>query len=328
MNAREYCFTQGIFPSVRLSVPVISVGNLTMGGTGKTPMVKYIARLLQDQGYSPAIISRGYGGATKERINIVSDGSNLLLDADYVGDEPRMLAESLSGVQVLTGVVRRLPAAHAVEMGADVVILDDGFQHLAINRNLDLVLFNGDTLAGNSRVFPGGDLREPVKALNRCHGFVITQVTKNNRERVEKFADLLRKKFSDTPVFFNGYEVTHLIQLSMDGHRKNVGIDTLDSHKCFAFCGIASPERFKDTFDSLGISCVDFQKLPDHHGYHNHEIQKLIRCATRASATCLLCTEKDLVKLAQYSFPLPLFALGMEIKPDRFLKDFILAHLP
>ena len=158
MRVRESWYQKGILNSVSFDVPVISIGNLTMGGTGKTPTVKYLAGLLQERGYRPAIISRGYGGATNERVNIVSDGNAILLDADYVGDEPRMLAEALPDVFVLTGVVRKLPAARAVEMGADVLILDDGFQHLAIQRDVDLVLFHADTLAGNSRVFPGGNV--------------------------------------------------------------------------------------------------------------------------------------------------------------------------
>ena len=114
MRVRERWYQKGIFRSSSFKVPVISIGNLTLGGTGKTPMVKYLAGLLQERGYQPAIISRGYGGATKERVNIVSDGKDILLDAAYVGDEPRMLAEALPGVFVLTGVVRKLPAARAV----------------------------------------------------------------------------------------------------------------------------------------------------------------------------------------------------------------------
>ena len=144
MRLREKLYQKNIFKSTAFDVPVISVGNLTLGGTGKTPMVQFLARLLLDNGFRPAIISRGYGGATKERINIVSDGKEIFLDASYVGDEPRMLAESLPGVPVLTGIVRKLPAAEAVRMGANVLLLDDGFQHMAIRRDLDIVLFNTD----------------------------------------------------------------------------------------------------------------------------------------------------------------------------------------
>jgi len=327
MGIRERCYQRGIFRSVSFGVPVLSVGNLTMGGTSKTPMAQYLARHLQGNGYRPAIISRGYGGATKERVNIVSDGTNVLLDAAYVGDEPRMLAETLPGVLVLTGVVRKLPAARAVEMGADVLILDDGFQHLAIHRDLDLVLFNADTLAGNSRVFPGGDLREPVKALHRCDAFVLTGRTDVNRERAKKFTKLLQEKFPLKPVFTNGYRAIGLVTADNAGNRREIDFDVLAEHKCFAFCGIAQPESFKQTLDGLALGIVGFESLADHHIYRAAEVRQLIRRAKQASATCLLCTEKDLVKLRGFDLGFPLYALSRALEPEQVLTDFIVAKL-
>lgn len=328
MRVRERWYQKGIFRSSSFEVPVISIGNLTMGGTGKTPMVKYLAHLLQEQGFQPAIISRGYGGATRERINIVSNGNDLLLDAAYVGDEPRMLAESLPGVFVLTGVIRKLPAARAVEMGADILLLDDGFQHLAIHRDLDLVLFNAGSLAGNSRVFPGGDLREPVKALHRCHGFILTGTNDHNTERAGKFAELLQEKFPGRPVFNSTYRVTGLVRQEKEGRRVRVGRDDLDEQRCYAFCGIARPESFRQTLEEFAIEPVGFQALADHHSYHKKEVRQLLNRAKKMAATCLLCTEKDLVKLRDFNLGLPLYALTMEVDPDPALKQFVLSHVP
>ncbi len=327
MCVRERWYQKGIFNSTSFEVPVISIGNLTMGGTGKTPMVKYLTGLLQDRGYQPAIISRGYGGATKERVNIVSDGKAVLLDAAYVGDEPRMLAEALPGVFVLTGVVRKLPAARAVEMGADILILDDGFQHLAIRRDLDLVLFNADTLAGNSRVFPGGDLREPVKALHRCHSFVLTGTDEHNRERAGKFAELLQERFPDRPVFSSRYRVAGLVMQGKDGSKVQVKRDILNEQRCYAFCGIARPESFSNTLEQLGLEPVAFQVLADHHAYHEKEVQQLISRAAKEAATCFLCTEKDLVKLRAFDLGLPLYAVSMEVDSEPALGRFVLNHL-
>jgi len=327
MRVRERWYQKGIFRSTSFEVPVISIGNLTMGGTGKTPMVKYLAHLLQEQGFQPAIISRGYGGATRERVNIVSNGKDLLLDAAYVGDEPRMLAESLPGVFVLTGVIRKLPAARAVEMGADVLLLDDGFQHLAINRNLDLVLFNADYLAGNSRVFPGGDLREPVKALNRCHGFILTGTNDHNTERAGKFAELLQEKFPGRPVFNSRYRVAGLVRQEKGGGRVEVDREVLDEQRCYGFCGIARPESFRQTLEEFAIEPVGFQALADHHSYHNKEVRQLLNRAEKKSADCLLCTEKDLGKLCNHTLGLPLYALTMEVDPDPALKQFVLPHV-
>jgi len=324
MRLRERCYVKGVFRSVSFDVPVISIGNLTMGGTGKTPMVQYIAAMLQEHGYQPAIISRGYGGATKERVNIVSDGREILLDASYVGDEPRMLAEALPGVFVLTGVVRKLPAARAVQMGADILILDDGFQHLAIRRDLDLVLFNADCLAGNSRVFPGGDLREPVKALQRCHAFILTGTNDSNRERAGKFADLLQEKFPPRPVFQGRYQFSGLKVEKKDGSMALLQRDIIDEQRCFAFCGIARPESFRQTLARLGVEPVGFQALPDHHVYHEKQVRQLVKLAKKEMASCFLCTEKDMVKLHAFDLGLPLYAITIRVDSDPALDSFIL----
>jgi tetraacyldisaccharide 4'-kinase len=323
MTIRERCYCRGILKSAALDVPVISIGNLTMGGTGKTPLVRYLAALLQEQGLQPSIISRGYGGATRERVNIVSDGKEVLLDASYVGDEPRMLAESLPGVFVLTGIVRKLPAAQAVAMGADVLLLDDGFQHLALRRDLDLVLFNSDELAGNSRVFPGGDLREPVKALHRCDAFIMTGTTEQNRERANKFADLLREKFPGKPVIFSSNRVSGFVQQQADGTRVTVQQAELDNNYCFAFCGIGRPDGFRQTIAGLGLEPVAFMALADHHAYQKKIIKQLRSEAEKAGAACFLCTEKDLVKLQGFDLGLPLYAICMEAVPDPDLAEFI-----
>lgn len=325
MRLREQFYVNGVLASTAFDVPVISVGNLMLGGTGKTPLVQHIARLLQQHGFHPAVISRGYGGATKERINIVSDGSNVLLDAAYVGDEPRMLAETLPGIPVLTGVVRKLPAAQAVEMGADVLLLDDGFQHLAIRRDLDLVLFSADELAGNSRVFPGGDLREPVRALYRTHAVVLTGTDEGNIEQAVRFKNLLQEKFPGRPVFFSGSRATGLVRQEMDGTRTTVQQNNLAGHRCFAFCGIARPESFQKTLKQLAIEPVAFTALPDHHTYKERAVRELVQAAEQVGADCLLCTEKDLVKLRGFALKLPtLYGVIMQAAPESSLDKLVL----
>lgn len=326
MRLREHLYRKGTFKSARFNVPVISVGNLTLGGTGKTPMVQYLARLLQENGRRPAIISRGYGGATKERVNIVSDGKEIFLNADYVGDEPRMLAETLPGVPVLTGIVRKLPAAEAVNMGADILLLDDGFQHIAIRRDLDIVLFNTDKLAGNSRVFPGGDLREPINALNRCHVFVLTGTDEQNQERAENFKAVLKKKFSDKPVFFSRNRPAGLILQTTDGEKIPVQPEELADQQCFAFCGIARPEGFSRTLEKLNITPTALRALPDHFSYAAGTVRRLIAEARQAGASCFLCTEKDLVKLRNIDLKLPLYGVVTEAVPDAALNQLILQH--
>jgi tetraacyldisaccharide 4'-kinase len=326
MRLRETCYRQGFFKSHRLNVPVISVGNLTLGGTGKTPMVHYLARLLQANGLRPAVISRGYGGAAKGKVNLVSNGAELLLDAESAGDEPRFLAETLPGIPVLTGIVRRLPAQRAIEMGADVLLLDDGFQHMQIVRAVNLVLFSTDRLAGNSRVFPGGDLREPVAALNRATGFVLTGVHEVNKERAEQFANLLQDKFPQIPVALTGYQIEAPVQLSEGGMIETVDVDLVTKGRCFGFCGIAHPQSFLSILERYRLDLAGFYPLRDHQRYSSAVIGEILAKAHHAGADFLVTTEKDLVKLARYAadLPLPLFGLRMQMTTDEHFSERIL----
>lgn len=327
MRIREDLYRRGILKSYNLAAPVISVGNLTLGGTGKTPMVQYLARLLQNHGYRPAVISRGYGGRAQGRVNLVSDGSRLLLDAELAGDEPRFLAETLPDVPVLTGIVRRLPAQKALEIGANVLLLDDGFQHMQIVRDVNLVLFNADRLAGNSRVFPGGELREPVAALRRATGFLLTGVNEENRERAGRFADLLRSRFAEIPVSLAEYCPNALIRVTVDGSIDTGATDILASRRCFAFCGIAQPELFRQTLERQGLQLVGFHPLADHQRYSSSVLDGLLSRARRAEADVLVTTEKDLVKLAAWTVEvsMPLFALRMQVEAEKHFDRGILA---
>lgn len=323
MRCRELCYRSGLLPSTRLQVPVISVGNLTLGGTGKTPVVQAIARMLQEKGLKPAVISRGYRGGATGRVNIVSNGSQLLLEADDAGDEPRLLAETLPGVPVLTGRKRKYPARAALELGADILLLDDGFQHLGLTRTVDLVLFNADSLAGNSRVFPGGDLREPVKALNRCSAFVITNTCDRNRDRAGRFKDLLRSHFPNHPVFLAEYGAENILLYKGDGQFEQKEMDTLEHLSLFAFAGIARPEAFVQTLTDLGLSVSGYKALADHQAYSDAALADLLLSAGQSGATALITTEKDMVKLKKYDGSLPLYVLRMGARFDSDFTDFL-----
>lgn len=324
MRFRESCYMHGVFRTTRFPVPVISVGNLTLGGTGKTPMVQCLARLLQEAGFRPAAISRGYGGATREPVNVVSNGEEVLLPAAFVGDEPRLLAETLPGVSVLTGIIRKLPAAQAIEMGADVLLLDDGFQHMAVGRDLDLVLFSADYLAGNSRIFPGGDLREPVSALNRCSCFVLTGVNEANEERSLRFADLLKKRFPGKKVYMSRSTTVGYVR-----RRDEDGFILLDEQppeldRAFALSGIARPESFRATVEQCGVAPVDFLVLQDHHTYTEADIRRISDLVGKSRARCIVTTEKDMVKLGNSDFGVPVYGIRVEVKIPSQLHDLVL----
>ncbi len=325
MKLRESFYLRDIKKRYQLDVPVISVGNLTMGGTGKTPVVAMLAASLLQRGFKPAIISRGYGGAADKKVNVVSDGNTLLMDVTAAGDEPCFLAATLPGVPILTGIVRILPCRHAIEkMGCDVLILDDGFQHMSVKRDLDLVLFSAAKLAGNSRVFPGGDLREPVSALKRCNAFVITGITDSLQERTEKFTQLLYDKFPDKPVFFTSYQAIGTSTLS------NQSVQNLEElpSPLFGFCGIAHPELFQQSLQKHNIPITDFMPLKDHQRFTPALIEKISQHAKQCNAKGLITTEKDLVKLPPDSFDLPCFSLKMEVKAEKDFKTYIEEMIP
>ncbi|OEU48046.1 MAG: tetraacyldisaccharide 4'-kinase [Desulfobulbaceae bacterium S3730MH12] len=321
MSTRAAFYKKSIFKRHTLPVPVISIGNLTMGGSGKTPMVLSLARMLKQAGYYPAIISRGYGGKANKKSNTVSTGKKILLSQKEAGDEPFMLAKILEGVPVITGKSRIHPCKQAIEShDADILLLDDGFQHLAINRDIDIVLFNATTLAGNSRVFPGGVLREPVSALKRCHAFMLTGVTGSNRERADQFSILLKKKFPEKPLFFSkifGYEVWAADEKESVGGFSDLG-------RTSGFCAIANPIRFQDSMEMNGIDLVQFSPFEDHRKYDQRLMDRLCNEAKGAGAQSLLTTEKDFVKIDHLKRTLPLYVLKVKQKEDKEFAEYIL----
>ncbi|WP_035273420.1 tetraacyldisaccharide 4'-kinase [Desulfogranum japonicum] len=321
MLLRERCYRKGIFSTYRPSVPVISIGNLTLGGTGKTPMVEHVAQLLQKSGLQPAIVSRGYGGRSKEAVNLVSDGKNIELDALTAGDEPRLLAEKLPGVFVLTGAVRKLPIQRAVEMGAGVIVLDDGFQHLAVQRDLNIVLFNSDFLAGNSRVFPGGHLREPVSSLKRADTFVLTDVREDNRERAKMFADLLSRRFPGKPTCFSRYSAVGMVNAQ---NGEPIDFKSLTDVRSLGIAGIARPSAFASSLASAGITISGLLSFPDHVAYNTGKINQIEKALQHNQAQLVITTEKDAVKLRDAELSVPVYSLRMSAQPDEGFDTLIL----
>ena len=318
MTLRQQLYRTHVFTVHRLPVPVISVGNLTMGGTGKTPTVAYIAQYLYSIGHRPAIISRGYGGTATAAVNLVSDGNQVYLNAHQAGDEPYMLACNLKNIPVLTGKIRIRPCRHAIEaLGSTVLILDDGFQHISIARDIDLVLFNAATLAGNSRVFPGGELREPVSALNRCSAFLLTGITDSNRIRAERFGELLQKRFPGKPIFSSSVVAVAPEPLQVDTAPGK------QLRPAYAFCAIAHPDRFFTTLSSLDIPIIGQYTLRDHHRYSQHEIDAICQRARQAGAGSLITTEKDRVKLETLHISLPLLTLKTSFATDDAFPEYL-----
>jgi len=321
MSVRSSLYKKNILKQHTMPVPVISIGNLTVGGTGKTPVVLSLARMLQEEGYHPAVISRGYGGKAKGKINTVSSGEELLLSVEAAGDEPVMLAKNLPGIPVITGKSRIYPCRHAITShNADVLLLDDGFQHLAVRRDLDLVLFNATTLAGNSRVLPGGVLREPVKALNRCHAFLLTGVNSANGEQANHFSNLLKTRFPEKRLFLS--KIVNYELWSADEEKSIT--EPAFMGRTSAFCAIANPIRFYNSIKTSDIDLKLFTPFPDHRAYSQGVLDNLCREATQTGAKSLLTTEKDFVKIEHLNRTMPLYIFKINQEIDSDFRHYIL----
>ncbi len=331
MKFRAFLYHHNFLKQHHLDVPVISVGNLTMGGTGKTPVVIYLARLLKQSGYRPAVISRGYRGTARQPVNIVSDGTAILINSRAAGDEPFLIAGTLPDIIVATGKKRIFPCREVIKSyGCDAIILDDGFQHLSVARSTDLVLFDTNYFAGNSRVFPGGELREPISALHRCSAFLLTGTTAANMVRADKCADLLASRFPGKPVIKVGRTYSRAIKYmpTPSGyHTEILDIEEIPAN-LFCFCGIARPERFQAALADNAIQSHVFRTYPDHHQYSEQDLTFLHDQAASMKAPGFLTTEKDMTKLQtiQPGF-LPFFIPVLEIPKNPQLDTFILDRM-
>jgi tetraacyldisaccharide 4'-kinase len=270
---------------------VISVGNLTLGGTGKTPMVESVASFLQQEGLRVGVLSRGYGGRQSRSPTIVSDGKRCLVPPEVAGDEPVLLAEHLVGLPVVVGRNRYAAGMLAVErFGVDVIVLDDGFQHVQLARDLDILLLDAVRPFGNGRLFPRGDLRERPAAIARADAIVLT------RWEADTAPSLTALKLfqSVLPLFCSQHEPLDLRALAA-GHL--LPLASLKGQRILAFCGIGTPDHFRQMLQRLEAEIVTFVAFPDHHPYTRPEIEQLVLIAKQQSAEILVTTEKDGVRL-------------------------------
>lgn len=290
-----------------LPVPVISVGNLTTGGTGKSPCVAAVARLLLSEGFRPAVVSRGYKGREKGLV-VVSEGKGLLGRPPEVADEAAMLAKLLPGVAVLTAARRSLAARAAVErFGADVVVLDDGFQHRAVARDLDIVLVDATRPPGADSLLPLGRLREPVSSMRRAGLVVASKSTKPEDamavgQWVWGRVPIVRAQH--VPVGWRSLPDGALSPLSEP-----------PKGPALAFCALAEPGSFRRTLAGLGLPVAGFQAYRDHHPYRASDGAFLSTLARRLGVASFVTTEKDAVRLAGVgSLPYPTYALSVEFQ--------------
>lgn len=305
----------------RLPHKVISVGNLTTGGTGKTPAVIAIAEEAGERGYQPCILTRGYRGTAKGPC-FVSKGGAALLGVDEAGDEASLMAERLKGIPVVKGEDRYeagvLALRELTSRPSDVsrqplfFILDDGFQHWRLFRDMDILLIDSGNPFGNKRLLPSGILREPLPEIKRADIIVLTKQTVSDPSDKSSLIDEIRTYNPDAPLHISEHRPVGLRTLS----GKNLPLDIISGKPVFAFCGIGNPVSFKDTLSGIGAEVKGFMAFRDHHMYKWREIRRIIEAAKECNADWIVTTEKDIIRLKDFDFAGNLVALLIEFKID------------
>jgi tetraacyldisaccharide 4'-kinase len=343
LTVRSQLYGLGVLRSGRLLCPVVSIGNLTLGGSGKTPMVELAVRTLAALGATPAVVSRGYRRETRG-VQVVADRDGIRLSARAAGDEPFLLAERLSRVPVVVGENRYEAGRVAVEqLGASVIVLDDGFQNRTIEKDLEILVVNGRAPWGNGRLFPRGTLREPLGALRRAHLVVVTNPP--IPADVEAVAAVARRHQASAPVVSasyvpvearrtdNAWRGAAAGEASGNGERRPPA--DLVGRRLLAFAGLGSPRGFGDTLAAAGIATTELVSFPDHHWYTAADIDALAGRARALGAEGLITTEKDWVRLRDVELPsFPLWVLSVKMSLDvnreawvRALKQVCVASL-
>jgi len=425
VRLRNSLYDSRLFEAKRLPCPVVSVGNITVGGTGKTPMVILIANMLLRKGRRPVVLSRGYAAKGKRSLTVVSDGKRILAGPDESGDEPFLIAVSAGGVPVLTGRNRHTAGMHAIEkLGADTLVLDDAFQHRQVFRNVNILLLDAERPFGNGCLLPRGTMREPGGALRRADIIVLTRADEHASSGLKQKIERIRP---DVPVFIAWHRPVGIVplstlqsrmpfpssdslspdsdssfpssdslspdsdssfpssdslspdsdssfppsdslspdsdssfpssdslspdsyssfppsslsfprrresttkktsipdpvrndnSLSRDGKLYN--LDSLKDRRVFAFAGIARPDSFRKSIESLGGKVAEFRTYPDHHPYTVKDVEDIIRASREMSADIILTTEKDGVKIYGLGYPVPdisVLRIEMEILSEK-----------
>ena len=319
--ARNRLYDLGFLPQAKLPCPVIAVGNLTVGGTGKTPTVILLANMLREKGYRPAVLSRGYGGNARSSVGIVSDEHQLLMGWREAGDEPVLIARAVPGVPVLTGPRRSLTGRIAVDrFNATVLILDDAFQHRQLFRDLDIVLVNGALPFGNGLLLPGGPLREPEASLRRAHLIIRTGAEGDPIEPLEAAV-------AGLPLFRGIHRPKGIIE-GYGSPLLSAGL--LRGEKVSAFAGIGRPEIFRRSLIALGADVVSFTIFPDHYRYSRYDLDALRRLAAASGSQRIVTTEKDGIRLAdfpEFMAEISLLRVEMEIAPPEPFAELIFSRL-
>ncbi len=319
VETRNSLYAKGVFKSFSLGVPVISIGNITVGGTGKTPLVAFAAAVLAGSGEKVCVISRGYGRENPKSRVLVSDGEKILTDAEQSGDEPFELAQKLLGKAIVVADANRVSAGNWAreKFGITKFVLDDAFQHRKVKRDLDVVTVDATNPFGNKKMLPSGILREPLKNLKRADAIVITRA--NLSEDISNLKLQIKKYNPMCPIFITENKVSELISLekfpakAQSFEEKQSAKDKGQRTNSSAFCALGNPNNFFEQLRRENFDLIETQIFPDHHFYTQNDVNKIEKKARNSGAEILLTTAKDAVKLKDLEFNLPCFVVESEM---------------
>ena len=316
VRLKLFCYNAGIMPRTKLDCCVISIGNITVGGTGKTPTAQKVALMIQKMGYRVVILNRGYRSHWEEKIGVVSDGKKIYMTAYEAGDEAFLMAKQLPGIPVVIGKERAITGQFAVDkFQAEVIILDDGYQHWQLYRDLDVVLVDTLNMFGNGCILPRGTLREPLSNLSRAGLFLLTKCDQSSPISRATLCDTLHKYAPAAPIAESIHKPCDYIEIAdwyKNDMTKALPLEALRGKHVMVFSAIGNPSSFEQTMTAEGLNIVEAIRYPDHHDYG------IMDRAISRGVKALVTTGKDAVKIPTEFIYLhrdvPLYILDMEIQ--------------
>ena len=308
----------GFNSSVSVSIPVISVGNISVGGTGKTPLIDWLLGYFENYGQKVAVLTRGYKARRKHRFQILDRTTGGKKGWDQFGDEPWWLWKNHPEIRIHISP-DRVGAALEAQKDANVLLLDDGMQHLRLVRSLNIVLIDTSSGFGNGHILPLGPLREPLEGLARADVILYTKSNLARRDKNPK--RIVRSIAPEVPQYNCDYVPLHLISSVKD---RIIPLSEIEKKSCVLFSGIGNPEAFDSVVKKLDVRIIEHLMLPDHFHYGKKSLNRLFAFFNRHCCDFTICTEKDWVKLERWQKELPeIFRLKMAVRPDPMFVDFL-----
>lgn len=322
-----FLYRIGVRRATHLTCPVVCVGNLTTGGTGKTPTTQMLCRLLMQKGKRVAVIIRGYGGEYEHRCGLVSDGEQMLLSARQAGDEAYLLARTLPGVPVAVGRDRiRTGRLVARECKPDIIVMDDGMQHWRLHRDLDIALLNACEPFDNGWTFPRGMLREPKSHLRRARIVLLTNTRRAGDDQVERVRREAARLAPGRPIFVG--DLSPVALLDIQG-RETAELEWLNGRRVTAVSALGNPDSFESMLGEQGAILADKFRFPDHHEVTRDEFDEIARKSERVRAEAVITTEKDAVKMTAVDAAIPVHVMrvAMIVSDEAAFIDAIMTRL-